>query len=160
MAEQQHPRAAGSEAIDWLVGRLRWEHILRDLHDRAEGDGNVDPVAALTASVRSRTARIGIVGLGYVGLPLVREFTRSGFRVTGFDVDKRKVKQLRAGESYIKHIPSDAIRAMRQRLFEATADFRRLDEPDAIIICVPTPLTESRDPDLTYVVNSSRSVAG
>jgi UDP-N-acetyl-D-glucosamine dehydrogenase len=114
---------------------------------------------ALSKRIAAGDVRVGIIGLGYVGLPLARAFCDRGIAVLGFDVDSAKVERLHRGESYIKHIPSAAIQAMRQGLFEATADFRRLNEPDVIIICVPTPLTESREPDLTYVVNSTRSIA-
>ncbi len=129
------------------------------------GGGNHDGSSrgALNEALRRRIdagdVRVGIIGLGYVGLPLARAFCDQGITVLGFDVDSAKVERLRRGESYIKHIPSAAIQAMRRGLFDATADFRRLDEPDVIIVCVPTPLTESRDPDLTYVVNSTRSIA-
>jgi UDP-N-acetyl-D-glucosamine dehydrogenase len=114
---------------------------------------------ALLERVRSRQARIGVIGLGYVGLPLSRAFTGTGFPVLGFDIDPGKVKALNNGESYLRHITPDIIRGMVQRKFQATADFKRLGEADAVIICVPTPLTESREPDLTYVVNSTRAIA-
>ncbi|HEX8200558.1 MAG TPA: nucleotide sugar dehydrogenase [Isosphaeraceae bacterium] len=116
--------------------------------------------ADLLPKIHARTARVGIIGLGYVGLPLARAFTEQGFAVLGFDVDPVKVAKLQEGESYIGHLPAEVIGAMRRRGFEATGDFGRLDEPDAIIICVPTPLTEARDPDLTYVINSARAIAG
>jgi UDP-N-acetyl-D-glucosamine dehydrogenase len=102
---------------------------------------------------------VGIIGLGYVGLPLALAFSRNGFRVLGFDLDRAKVERLNRGESYIGHISTEAVGAMRASRFEATTTFERLDEPDAILICVPTPLTEARDPDLSYVVNSTRAVA-
>jgi UDP-N-acetyl-D-glucosamine dehydrogenase len=92
---------------------------------------------------------VGIIGLGYVGLPLARAFAGAGVRAIGFDIDGGKVERLNAGTSYIKQIPDAAIAQMREQRFEATADFSRLSEPDAILICVPTPLTESREPDLT-----------
>ncbi len=114
---------------------------------------------ALLKRIRAGEVRVGIIGLGYVGLPLARTFCDRGIAVLGFDVDPAKVERLGRGESYIKHIPAETIRAMRQGLFDATSDFRRLDEPDVIIICVPTPLTDARDPDLTYVVSSARSIA-
>jgi UDP-N-acetyl-D-glucosamine dehydrogenase len=114
---------------------------------------------ALSKKIHSGAVRVGIIGLGYVGLPLARTFCDRGIAVLGFDVDPAKVERLQRGESYIKHIPSATIAAMRQGGFEATVEFCRLDEPDVIIICVPTPLTESREPDLTYVVNSARSIA-
>jgi UDP-N-acetyl-D-glucosamine dehydrogenase len=102
---------------------------------------------------------VGIIGLGYVGLPLAREFAAQRFRVIGFDVDPVKVERLRKGESYIGHIPPDAVREMRNRGFDATTDFARLAEADVVIICVPTPLTDAREPDLSYVLNSVRSIA-
>jgi UDP-N-acetyl-D-glucosamine dehydrogenase len=115
--------------------------------------------AALAERIARKTARVGIIGLGYVGLPLARAFAAKGFAVLGFDVDPAKVGKLQRGESYIGHINADAIREMRERRFEATSDFARLAEADAIIICVPTPLTSAREPDLTYIVNSARAVA-
>ena len=125
-------------------------------HDRSNRGALSD---ALLRRIAAGDARVGIIGLGYVGLPLALAFCDRGIAVLGFDVDPVKVERLQRGESYIKHIPPTTIRAMRRGLFEATADFRRLDEPDAIIICVPTPLTDAREPDLTYVVNSTRSIA-
>jgi len=114
----------------------------------------------LLKKIETKQAVIGVVGLGYVGLPLVREFTRGGARVVGFDVDPAKVKALKAGESYIEHIPAELIREMgRSGVFEATTDFARLDEPDCILICVPTPLTKMREPDMTYVEATAESVA-
>ncbi|MFO0889442.1 MAG: nucleotide sugar dehydrogenase [Isosphaeraceae bacterium] len=114
---------------------------------------------ALLRKIESGTARVGIIGLGYVGLPLARAFTEQGISVIGFDVDPKKIEKLERDESYIGHIPDATIRRMRERHFEATTSFERLDEPDAILICVPTPLTDAREPDLTYVVNSARSIA-
>lgn len=109
--------------------------------------------------IASRSATVGIIGLGYVGLPLARAFAGAGVRVIGFDVDTAKVKRLNAGESYIQQIPHAAVAQMREQRFEATDRFERLSEPDAILICVPTPLTESREPDLTYVVKSTEAIA-
>jgi UDP-N-acetyl-D-glucosamine dehydrogenase len=114
---------------------------------------------SLLAKVESAQARVGIIGLGYVGLPLARAFSDRAFAVLGFDVDPAKVARLERGESYIGHIEAATIRTMRENRFEATVDFRRLDEPDVIIICVPTPLTDSRDPDLTYIVESTRAIS-
>ena len=113
----------------------------------------------LAAKLRERTAIVGIIGLGYVGLPLARGFAASGFRVIGFDIDASKVEKLHRGESYIGHITADVVREMLNNRFDATADFSRLREADAIVICVPTPLTETREPDLTYVVNSVEAAA-
>ncbi len=113
----------------------------------------------LLAAIEARTARVGIIGLGYVGLPLARAFANAGYPVLGFDTDPAKVERLTRGESYIGHISSESVRSMQANGFEATSRFDRLAEADAIIICVPTPLTESRDPDLGYVVASARSIA-
>ncbi|MCX7700670.1 MAG: nucleotide sugar dehydrogenase [Gemmataceae bacterium] len=108
--------------------------------------------------IESKTCRVGIIGLGYVGLPLAKAFADKGFQVVGFDVDADKVARLQRGESYIKHIPAAMIQAMQPR-FEATNRFDRLSEPDVVILCVPTPLTEAREPDLTYVERSAEAVA-
>ncbi len=113
----------------------------------------------LMSKIESGKVRVGVIGLGYVGLPLARAFTDMGIAVLGFDTDPAKIEKLNRGEGYIGHIPDDVISRMRERRFEATNSLYRLDEPDVIIICVPTPLTESREPDLTYVVNSVRSIA-
>jgi len=114
---------------------------------------------ALVKKIRSRKAVIGVVGLGYVGLPLVHEFVGAGASVLGFDVDPGKVKALKASRSYIEHIPSKMIAGMvRSGRFDPTDDFSRLDEPDCILICVPTPLTKMREPDMRYVVNTARAI--
>ncbi|HOA52772.1 MAG TPA: nucleotide sugar dehydrogenase [Thermogutta sp.] len=114
----------------------------------------------LEQKIRDKTARVGVVGLGYVGLPLLRAFIRAGFSAIGFDVDETKVQKLNAGQSYIGHIPSQWIREwIEMRRFEATADMGRLNEPDAILICVPTPLNESRDPDLQYIEGTTAAIA-
>ena len=113
----------------------------------------------LMARIESRSARVGIIGLGYVGLPLALAFVEGGFPTLGFDVDTTKVGRIREGRSYIGHLTDATLSRMVERGFEATDDFGRLDRPDAIIICVPTPLTETRDPDLGYVVATARSIA-
>jgi UDP-N-acetyl-D-glucosamine dehydrogenase len=119
-----------------------------------------DHHAALRARIESGGARVGIIGLGYVGLPLARAFVERGVAVLGFDTDPAKVDRLARGESYIGHIGDDVIRSMRAGgRFDATGDFSRLAEADAVVICVPTPLTEAREPDLAYVVASARAVA-
>jgi UDP-N-acetyl-D-glucosamine dehydrogenase len=116
-------------------------------------------VNELLRKIESKKALIGIVGLGYVGLPLVREFTRGGMKVLGFDVDGHKVQSLAQGKSYIEHIPSQTVREMTgSGLFTATTDFRRLKEPDCIIICVPTPLTKQREPDMTYIEATGNAI--
>ena len=114
----------------------------------------------LVAKIKSKKALIGVVGLGYVGLPLVREFTRGGMKVLGFDVDRRKVDSLKAGKSYIEHIPSKVVKEMISGgLFDATDDFDKLNKPDCIIICVPTPLTKQREPDMSYIEITTRAIA-
>ncbi len=115
---------------------------------------------SVATSIANKTATIGIAGLGYVGLPLVRAFIEAGFTVHGFDVDQRKVDRLLAGESYIKHLPSEWIATcVKNKKFVPTSDAGRLGEPDVILICVPTPLTDSRDPDLSYVESTARQIA-
>ncbi len=109
--------------------------------------------------VRTRQARVGIVGLGYVGLPLTLLFSSEGFRVTGFDVDISKVDALNRGESYIWRIEPEHIRAARHKGFTATADFAQIAEMDAVLICVPTPLTGHHAPDLSYVEATVNSIA-
>jgi UDP-N-acetyl-D-glucosamine dehydrogenase len=114
----------------------------------------------LEKRIDSRRALVGVMGMGYVGLPLVRTFGSAGYKCLGFDIDGSKVKQLNAGKSYIKHIPSSTISSLiRAGRFRATADFRELSKPDAIIICVPTPLSKSRDPDMSYIESTSRAIA-
>lgn len=110
--------------------------------------------------IKSKEATIGIIGLGYVGLPIVIRFCEEGFRVTGFDIDQRKVEKLNRGESYIKHIPSAKMKELRNKeLFEATADYSRLRDTDCIVICVPTPLKKNKEPDLSYVEKTSDEIA-
>jgi UDP-N-acetyl-D-glucosamine dehydrogenase len=116
-------------------------------------------IPTLQSRIAARKAVVGILGLGYVGLPLAESFVRAGFPVLGFDIDPAKVRKLQEGQSYIGHVAADRVRAMRERGFQATADFDRLGEPDAILICVPTPLTAAREPDLSYVVNSVSAIA-
>jgi len=103
---------------------------------------------------------VGIIGMGYVGLPLALAFVERGFRIIGFDIDEAKIRRLRAGESYIKHISAGRLpEAVATGRLDATADFTRLEEADAILICVPTPLTAQRQPDMTYVERSARLIA-
>ena len=113
----------------------------------------------LLSKIKDRTARIGIIGLGYVGMPLARAFVDKGYTVLGFDTDASKVERLKRGASYIGHISDDVVQEMLDRNFQPTSDFHRLAEPDVIIICVPTPLTEAREPDLSYVIRSSQAIA-
>ena len=108
----------------------------------------------------SENAPIGIIGLGYVGLPLSLRFAQSGSAVLGLDIDPAKIEKLKAGESYILHIPSAEIAAQVQSgQFRATTDFAEAARCAALIICVPTPLTHEREPDLSYVLNTGRAIA-
>ncbi len=114
----------------------------------------------LTAKIKNCSATVGVIGLGYVGLPLAIQFVKSGFTVTGFDLDEDKVRLLREGKSYIKHISADHIRTLKDSgSFKATSNFAALRETDCIIICVPTPLTRQREPDLSYVLNTAGTIA-
>jgi UDP-N-acetyl-D-glucosamine dehydrogenase len=111
------------------------------------------------ARLEARTARIGVIGLGYVGLPLSLLLAEAGFKVTGFDIDAKKVDDLEAGRSYIIRIEAKEIKGARKKGFSATTEFARLSDQDAIIMCVPTPLTEHHAPDLSFVENTAKSVA-
>ncbi|QDU47053.1 UDP-N-acetyl-D-glucosamine 6-dehydrogenase [Symmachiella dynata] len=114
----------------------------------------------LDQAIADKTAKIGIVGLGYVGLPLIRAFIASGFDTMGFDVDQRKVDLLKAGKTYIDHIKPEWIQEWTASgKFEPTADMARLAEADTLLICVPTPLSDSRDPDLSYVEGTAKQIA-
>src|SRR3984957_19868423 len=107
-----------------------------------------------------KNIKVGIIGCGYVGLPLALRFADVGQFVTGFDTDKSKIDKLNAGESYIQHIPADKIAAhVNAKHFDATTDFKRLRDMDAVLICVPTPLDERREPDLSYVEQTAQSIA-
>ncbi len=106
-----------------------------------------------------KTIKVGIIGLGYVGLPLGLEFAEKGFNVMGFDLDQRKIDFLEKGETYIKHIPSPRItKAVKTGFLNATTDFSRMPEVDALIICVPTPLDEHREPDMSYVEGTAKTI--
>ncbi|MCE8002112.1 nucleotide sugar dehydrogenase [Billgrantia ethanolica] len=108
----------------------------------------------LIGRLESKDAVIGIVGLGYVGLPLMLRYNEIGYRVLGIDIDAGKVEKLNAGHSYIEHISSERIAQARDTGFEATADFSRVAEADAVILCVPTPLNKYREPDISFVINT------
>jgi UDP-N-acetyl-D-glucosamine dehydrogenase len=108
----------------------------------------------LVSRIEARSAVIGIVGLGYVGLPLMLRYAYAGFKVLGFDIDKHKVDKLNRGESYIKHISTKSIQDACSRGLQATDDFSRAPEADALIICVPTPLNTYREPDLSFILNT------
>lgn len=105
-----------------------------------------------------KTAKIGIVGLGYVGLPLMLRYVDIGYQVLGFDIDTAKVDALNKGESYIEHIPAEKIAAAGKSLFEATTDFSRIGEVEAVILCVPTPLNKYREPDMSFVIDTTDAV--
>ena len=110
--------------------------------------------------VLDRDCLIGVIGLGYVGLPLISAFYNKKYKTLGFDVDASKIESLNRGQSYIKHISDEEVTNWRENgQFEATCDLSRLSEPDVLLICVPTPLSDSRDPDLTYVEQTTRAIA-
>jgi UDP-N-acetyl-D-glucosamine dehydrogenase len=112
------------------------------------------------SKIKDKTIVVGVMGLGYVGLPLVREFTSAGHRVVGFDIDQKKVDTLNAGKSIIKHVPDSDVAKMKDSgLFVATTDMKRIKEVDSVIICVPTPLTVNREPDMQFIVKSSETIA-
>jgi UDP-N-acetyl-D-glucosamine dehydrogenase len=111
----------------------------------------------LIEKIKAKDANLGIIGLGYVGLPLVIEFCRAGFHVTGFDIDSEKVNLLKQGKSYVGHIDSSHITQCAS-LFSPTSDFSRLSDMDCILICVPTPLNKYREPDLSYVFNTTKTI--
>lgn len=113
---------------------------------------------SLLEKIKSKEAKIGVIGLGYVGLPLVFEFCKAGFKVTGFDIDNEKVKALSEGRSYIKHIDSSKVKECHAS-FSATTDFSKISAMDCLIICVPTPLNKYREPDLSYVFNTTRTIS-
>jgi len=116
--------------------------------------------AEFKQKIDDKKALVGIIGLGYVGLPLVKAFIDAGFSTIGFDVDASKVDALKAGKSYIKHLPGDWIAScISEGKFDPTSDLSRLGEPDALLICVPTPLSDSRDPDLFYVEETTKSIS-
>ncbi len=116
-----------------------------------------DPKTQLVHRLNNKTALIGIIGLGYVGLPLLLSYIKAGYQVLGFDIDQDKIDKLQRGQTYIQHIPAAAIAAARHG-FEATADFSRAKEADALIICVPTPLDDHREPDLSFVIKTVESL--
>jgi len=117
-------------------------------------------VAELEKKIKNKKVIVGVLGLGYVGLPLAREFASAGVRVVGFDIDKRKVEVLNSGRSIIKHVPHSQIRQMiKSGLFEATANMALLRTVDAILICVPTPLTANREPDMQFIISSAETIA-
>jgi UDP-N-acetyl-D-glucosamine dehydrogenase len=119
----------------------------------------VAPEQSFVDRIQSRQSKIGIIGLGYVGLPLALLFAEEGFPVLGFDIDAKKVQALIDGESYIYRVPKTEIQLARGKGFNATSDYARISDMDAIVICVPTPLDEHRQPDLSYVRSTVESIA-
>ncbi|TLF45510.1 nucleotide sugar dehydrogenase [Halomonas urmiana] len=117
-----------------------------------------DLKATLVDNLNSKEAVIGIVGLGYVGLPLMLRYNDIGYRVLGFDIDQEKVDKLNNGKSYIEHIPSEKVSNATKRAFKATTDFQRIVEVDAVILCVPTPLNKYREPDMSFVINTTDAI--
>lgn len=114
----------------------------------------------LLSSIENKTTKAGVIGLGYVGLPLAMTVAKAGFRVVGFDIDPGKITAIDAGRSYIEAVSDEVLASVRQDDgFVATADFTRLAECDVIAICVPTPLTKYREPDLSYVEKTCRDIA-
>jgi UDP-N-acetyl-D-glucosamine dehydrogenase len=143
--------APGSES-----GRLK----SAALADVIEGPALSSHAIELRQKIDNLTTRVGIVGLGYVGLPLALTFAERGFSVLGFDVDRSKIDALESGRNYIKHLdPERLARSNSSGLFGSTTDFSRLSEPDVVIVCVPTPLTPQRQPDMSYVVGTARQIA-
>ena len=123
------------------------------------GSAVVRSKETVLAKIAARTAKVGVVGLGYVGLPLTLLFSGERFAVTGFDIDAKKIKTLSEGGSYIVRIEAAAIQAARQQGFTPTSDFSQIADMDAVIICVPTPLDEFRQPDMSYITGTAESLA-
>ena len=149
-----------------LYGTAGWQttpHVTRAPHPTNEVRAQKETELAdksLSQRIHGKTARVGIIGMGYVGLPLARQFAHAGFETIGFDVDESKVRQLNAGRSYIKHIPSSQIKELiNSGRFSASADMSRLRRTDAVLVCVPTPLDKMREPDMSYVVRTTETIA-
>ena len=119
----------------------------------------VETSQGLKQKIESRTAKVGIIGMGYVGLPLALLFKEQGFPVTGFDIDAEKVEKLNAGRSYIVRIPSTEIELARSRGFSATSDYSEIGSMDVVIICVPTPLDSFHQPDLSFITGTAGALA-
>lgn len=114
----------------------------------------------LLKKIKEKKAKIGVIGLGYVGLPLVIEFGKAGFQVMGLDIDENKVDRLSRSESYIKHIPAESIRKLNaEKRLEVDTDFSQVSRLDCILICVPTPLNANREPDMSYIINTARQLS-
>jgi UDP-N-acetyl-D-glucosamine dehydrogenase len=124
------------------------------------GDGKL-PLKIFKKKIEDKTARVGVVGLGYVGLPLAMAFAKKGYAVTGLDIDKEKIAKLNAGLSYILDVPSVELKmALKDRCFHATGDYKTLKGLDAVLICVPTPLSKTKEPDISFIIESAEALAG
>ena len=117
------------------------------------------PLSQFKTKLENREAKIGVIGLGYVGLPLTLLYADLGFPVTGFDIDQCKIDALMEGRSYIYRIPAEEIQEARAKGFVATSEYYRLAEMDAIIICVPTPLNDYQEPDTSFITNTAQVIA-
>lgn len=128
---------------------------------RSQREARFSPACTkLLDALRQKTAKVGVIGLGYVGLPLANLFHQKGFRVVGFDIDTRKVDALKAGKSYIGHIPDSRVAELTaDGRFEPTTDFSKIKDVDTVSICVPTPLNEYREPDLSFIESTGRAIA-
>jgi len=133
-------------------------HGSRAMRSLKNAQGRPEVLEQLLSRIETRTAVIGIVGLGYVGLPLMLRYAHAGFKVIGFDIDTAKVSKLNQRQSYIEHISAASISEACKRGFEATSDFTRASEPDALIICVPTPLNAFREPDLSFILGTADAI--
>ena len=118
-----------------------------------------DRTTEISRKIDNHEARIGVIGMGYVGLPLALQFSEARFQVTGFDIDSCKVDALNQGDSYIVRIPATKIQLARENLFNATGDYSKIAAMDVVIICVPTPLNDFHEPDLTYITGTVKSIA-
>ena len=118
-----------------------------------------DNARQLKEKIESRAASIGIIGMGYVGLPLALLFSEENFRVTGFDIDPEKVEALNQGRSYIVRIPATEIQGAQQKRFRATSRYSEIGEMDVVIICVPTPLNQFHEPDLSFIRETGKAIA-
>ena len=114
---------------------------------------------ALLASIHNHTITVGVIGLGYVGLPIAVEYAHLGVRTIGFDIDEQKIRTLQKGGNYIMDIDSSLVASViKGKTLEATTDFKKLNECDVIYICVPTPFTPNKDPDISYIIHSAEAV--
>ncbi|MGH8401103.1 MAG: NAD(P)-binding domain-containing protein, partial [Gammaproteobacteria bacterium] len=127
--------------------------------DKVEAGEQMHYQDSLVQKIKSKHAHVGIVGLGYVGMPLALRFVEAGFKVTGFDIDESKVQTLNAGHSYIAQISSQRVASAINVHFSASLDFSLAGEMDAIVICVPTPLGRHREPDVSFIENTVREIA-